>query len=200
MKQIIIATAIALAIPAAAIAEETTQSVPQAANVAVQAMSFDLAKALRITPSQQKVFNDYEKAEVEAWGWENRQFGLKNSYIAATTNALDGLYKSGLSQQQLDLLLRGNVEEGDDSQQNIDWMAREVGLNDEQKALYAQYAKAGAYKIQMDAKVSGNLFVARKALNSKLTAQQLRIASDYGLIDARPAPRDEWSKFMGYVK
>ena len=200
MKQIIIATAIALAIPAVAIAEESPQFVPHPTPTAAKASPFELAKVLHITPSQQKVFDDYEKAEYAAWNWENRQFGLKNSYIATVTNALDGLYKSGLSQQQLDLLLRGNVEEGDDSQQHIDWMAKEVGLNDEQKALYAQYTKAGAYKIQMDAKVSGNLFVARKALNSKLTAQQLRIASDYGLIDARPAPRDEWSKFRGYVK
>ena len=78
--------------------------------------------------------------------------------------------------------------------------AKELGLNDEQKALYAQYVKAGSYKTRMDAEVSRNLFNARKALNAKLSAQQLRIASDYGLIDARPAPRDEWSKFMGYVK
>ena len=196
MKKLIIATAIALAIPAVAQATEETPVVPAAAI----ATPFELAKVLHITPSQQKVFDDYKKSEYAAWHWENRQFGLKNSYIATATNAIDGLYKSGLSQQQLDELLRGPIEDTDASQQSIDLKCKELGLNDEQKALYTQYIKAGSYKTRMDAEVSQNLFNARKALNAKLSAQQLRIASDYGLIDARPAPRDEWSKFMGHTK
>lgn len=196
MKKLLIATAIALNIPAVALATEAAPVVPAAA----KATPFELAKVLRITPSQQKVFDDYMKSEYAAWGWENRQFGLKNSYIATATNAIDGLYKSGLSQQQLDELLRGPIEDTDASQQSIDLKCKELGLNDEQKALYTQYIKAGSYKTRMDAEVSQNLFNARKALNAKLSAQQLRIASDYGLIDARPAPRDEWSKFMGYAK
>ncbi len=213
MKKLIIATTIALTLPGIGLAEEVTHAVSPpptvlginavpphqiAASKAVPPSS--LAEILRITGSQQKAFDSYEKAEADAWAWENGPFGKKNAYIAAATNAIDGLYKSGLSQQQLDELLRGQIEDIDSSQQRIDLKSKELGLNDEQKALYVQYVKAGSYKTRMDAEVSRNLFNARKALNAKLSAQQLRIASDYGLIDARPAPRDEWSKFMGYVK
>jgi hypothetical protein len=213
MKKLIIATAIALTLPGIGLAEEVAHPVSQpptvpgfnaapphqiAATKAVPPSS--LAKILRITGSQQKALDAYEKAEADTWAWENGPFGKKNAYITAATNAIDGLYKSGLSQQQLDELLRGPIEDIDASQQGIELKAKELGLNDEQKALYTQYVKAGSYKTRMDAEVSQNLFNARKALNAKLSAQQLRIASDYGLIDARPAPRDEWSKFMGYVK
>lgn len=203
MKQIIIATAIALAIPAVALAKDAPVA-PATGAVAGSLPLFDRAKALHITPSQQAAYDTYLKAEEAAWNWEAAQIGAKNGYMAVATDAIDALYKSGLSRKQLDLLLGGGIDIRYDTPQSvqkyIDWRSNEAELTDEQKTIFAKYIAAGTYKLLMDAEVSKNVFDARKALNAKLSAKQLRIASDYALIDSRPAPRDEWSKFMGYVK
>lgn len=201
-KLTIIATAIALALPAIAVAEEAAVAVPAPAvgTVGRSLPPFDREKALRISPTQQPAYDAYVKAETIAWEWEAPIIGQKNGYIAAATDALDGLYKSGLSQQQLDRLLLGAINIQMDPQEYIDWRSKDIDLSKEQQVLFAQYVKAGSYKLQMDTEVSQNLLKARRALNAKLNANQLRIAYDYGLIDSRPAPAYELHKLQEGVK
>lgn len=199
MKKLLIATAIA--IPALAFATEAAPVVPAPAGAVARSIPpFDRAKALHIRATQQPAYDAYVKAEEIAWEWESPIIGYKNGYIATATDAVDALFKSGLSQQQLDRLLGNNLDIRMEPEEYIEWMSNDVGLNAEQRALFAKYVRAGSYKLQMDTEVSQNLLKARRALNAKLNANQLRIAYDYGLIDGRQAPDYELYKLQESAK
>lgn len=200
MKKIIIATAIALAIPAVAIAEEaaTVVAPPQALPMGMPGgmqPPFDLHKALHISPQQKPAFIKYLEAEWAVARWERGPLWESN---AALNDAVRNLSHCDLPSSTTNSLLRIGSMPDSATPEVISQVTNFYNLNDEQKDLYQKYVEVLSYRASTLTKLEENLFTARKSLVEQLSANQLRTAFVYGLIDARPLRRNDLVQKYGF--
>lgn len=203
MKQIIIATAIALAFPAISNAVESEQSpavvAPAAAESLVQLPAPEVPNQMRgatnsptafellkITPDQETAWNAYAEASKNRREWENPigfiRIDSKSVLIAKANKALRELVQTKLTPEQAYAVLNP-VEANAPEYIKFDLVAKEAGMTTKQRQLFETYIRAGAEVPRLEAQYDKALFDARKKLVDVLTFEQTRLALKYGLID-----------------
>lgn len=199
MKQIIIATAIALAFPAISNAVESDQSpavvAPAAAESLAQlpapevpnqmrgaTLSPTAFELLKITPDQESAWNAYAQAVDKRSQWNNRFFGDKVILIAKANKALRELVQTKLTTAQ-EHPLTGPVEADAPDRIPFDQVAKETGMTAKQRQLFETYIRAAAEVSRREAQYDKALFDTRQKLVDVLTFEQTRLALKYGLID-----------------
>lgn len=210
-KLTIIATAIALALPAIAVgappeksldapvAPSAGQMPPGLNHQSITRSQFSgwewLESALQIKASQQKAFAKYTAAEDVAFAWDAPYIGTKQAYINAAKHAASELIKTNLTNEQTVAIFGREFPSRpiaeDISLLTINWVANEAKLDEKQKALYLQYAQAGEMIGRINELTDDRVYQARADLAKQLTTEQLRRAVTDGLIDNRRAPRIE---------